>query len=422
MWPEDVSWEMTLEERAIQELLRDAHLAADHELPRLFVEHATALAVRDPVAYVVDLQQHLLIPFVQHDEVGFRENVEALGIDSTLAGRAFQHVEVLTQPLEHSSPEIWVWLFLLDGTERLGLLGVTAPSLEALEANDGVLRARLARFAAIAAELIMTKTMYGDTLVRLRRTGEMGLAAEMQWSLLPPLTFASPYLTVAAGLEPAYSVAGDTVDYAVNGTTAHLAIFDGVGHGLHSAQLAALTVAAYRNARRAGRSLSATAEFIEEAVVAGWHDDVFITGQVVELDVSTGRLEWINAGHPDPLLIRGGRLIRELHAPPRPPFGMADLVQPPTDAVVGAEMLEPGDLIVLYSDGVTEGRSPDGQEFGVDRLVDLLVRNIAAGLPPPETTRRAIRSLLQHQQSQLADDATLALVQYRPPRQSDLLP
>ena len=57
---------------------------------------------------------------------------------------------------------------------------------------------RLRVFAALAAELVMTKTMYGDTLVRLRRTASMSFAAEMQWSVLPPLTFACGDVTVAA--------------------------------------------------------------------------------------------------------------------------------------------------------------------------------------------------------------------------------
>ena len=63
----------------------------------------------------------------------------------------------------------------------------------------------------VVAELVMSKTQYGDTVVRLRRQAEMGLAAELQWSLLPPLTFACAEVTVAAALEPAYEVAGDTV-------------------------------------------------------------------------------------------------------------------------------------------------------------------------------------------------------------------
>lgn len=205
-----------------------------------------------------------------------------------MAGRAFQHIETVTQLAEPSSQEVRVWLPLLDGTERLGVLGVVVASAEALAARGGVLRGRLVRFATLAAELIMTKTMYGDTLVRLRRTKDMSLAAEMQWSLLPPMTFASRTLTIAGGLEPAYQVAGDTIDYAVEGTVARLAILDGMGHGLQSAQLATVAVAAYRNARRSGTALASTVEAMDDAVGKLFDHRAFLTGQIAELDTETG--------------------------------------------------------------------------------------------------------------------------------------
>lgn len=421
MWPDELYEEMTPEERAIQQLLRDAHLCADHELPGLFEQHATALGVRDPIAYVADLQQRVLIPFLpagpRHDA-----NVETLTIDATLPGRAFQHVEVLTQPVELPDSEVRVWLPLLDGTERLGVLGVVAPSQQVLDASEGVLLGRLVRFATLAAELIMTKSMYGDSLIRLRRTSQMGLAAEMQWSLLPPMTFASRTLTIAGGLEPAYEVAGDTLDYAVDGDIARLALLDGMGHGLQSAQLAALTVAAYRNARRSGQNLTATVQTMDDAVATAFNGDAFITGQIAELDVESGSLEWVNAGHPDPLLIRGGRLVKTLSADPILPLGLGGLIGSDRQITAGTETLEPGDLVVLYSDGVVEARSPEGEFFGVERMVDMLIRNLAAGLPAPETLRRVIRALLDHQMEQLSDDASLLMVQHRPDNQLNLLP
>ena len=264
MWPEDPAHGLTVEERAIHDLLREAHLAADHDLPELFTRHASALGVRDPVAYVADLQQRVLVPFLDTEQPS-RENPGVLTIDATLAGRAYQHVEVLTQALENTVDELRVWLPMLDGTERLGLLAVTLPS-RAWD-DHAVLESRLLLFAAMAAELIMTKTMYGDTLVRMRRTSEMSMTAEMQWSLLPPLTFATVDLTITGGLEPAYEVAGDTIDYAVDRNMARLAIFDGMGHGLASAQLTTLTVAAYRNARRSGKDLMDTVAFVDRAVI-----------------------------------------------------------------------------------------------------------------------------------------------------------
>jgi serine phosphatase RsbU (regulator of sigma subunit) len=267
---------------------------------------------------------------------------------------------------------------------------------------------------SLAGELIMTKTSYGDTIVRLRRRAEMGVAAEMQWSLLPPLTFACPQLSVAGVLEPAYEVAGDTFDYAVDAGVAHLAVFDGMGHGLRSAQLAVAAVAAYRHARRAGRSLADICEQIDQVLLQTSGGDAFSTAVLAQLDTISGALSWVNAGHPEPLLIRHGQLIKSLHVTPRPPLGI-DLrgTRALPAPVVGSAQLEPGDNVLMYTDGVTEARAPDGTFFGEQRLTDLIVRNLAAELPVPETMRRVVRALLEHQQGNLSDDASLVLMQWQ---------
>jgi Stage II sporulation protein E (SpoIIE) len=289
-------------ERALGALLREAHLAAPQEVPALLERHAWELGARDVVAYLADLQQNVLVPFLGPPGPAMTRQVEALEVDSTLAGRAFQHVEVLTQDApEHRTR---VWLPMLDGTERLGVLGVTISDQGALEDLGGLLRTRLLRYTSLAADVIMTKTLYGDIIVRLRRRQEMGLAAEMQWGLLPPLTFASQQITISGALEPAYEVAGDSIDYAVDPGYTRLAVFDGMGHGLNSAHLAVLAVTAYRNARRAGKTLIETAGAIEAAVSTVFRGEAFTTGLLAELDTQTGELRWINAGHPAPLLLR----------------------------------------------------------------------------------------------------------------------
>jgi len=398
-------------------LLRSSHVASADELPGLVAEAAGRFGAVDTTIYLADLQQRVLAPFV--DPVAssgpdYGRSPHVLGIDSTVAGRAFQHMRRLTQPSgpEEHSDRTQVWEPLLNGTERLGVLALTVPS-DLLE--DEVAARLVERFAAIVAELVMTKTLYGDSIVRLRRTTEMSLAAEVQWSLLPPLTFSNSAVTIAGGLEPAYEVAGDSLDYAVDAGVARFAVFDGMGHGIVSAQLISLVVAAYRNARRAGRSVTETAAHIEAAVTDVFRVESFATGLLCELDTTTGVLRWVSAGHHEPLLLREGKLVRTLGVEPLLPLGLnRDFAraEEPTGSMIGSEQLQRGDLLLLYTDGVIEARSPDGEFFGLDRLVDMVARNLAADLPAPETMRRLVHALLEHQAGELDDDATLLVVEW----------
>jgi hypothetical protein len=72
--------------------------------------------------------------------------------------------------------------------------------------------------------------------------------------------------------------------------------------------------------------------------------------------------------------------------------------------------LEADDVVLLYTDGVTEARTPDGELFGLDRLADLLEREAASGLQAGELLRRLVRAVLDHQAGGLRDDATLLLL------------
>jgi hypothetical protein len=395
--------------RAVHDLLSESHLLAGYRLPELANRYVSAFGGTEALCYLSDLQQNVLVPFLGPDGVGSGQHVESLAVESTLAGRAYQQNQMLVQ--RHPSGTATVMLPMLDGAERVGVLAVTVASddPEYIAARQEVLHV----FASLLAELVAVKTMYGDTIVRQRRQSQMGLAAELQWSVLPPLTFACPEVTVAAVLEPAYEVAGDTFDYAVDAGVAQVAVFDGMGHGLSSAQLALMAVTAYRHARRAGRSLEQCALAIDDTLLTAFGGTSFTTGVLAELDTDTGALRWVNAGHPEPLLLRHGRLVKSLHVQPRPPLGMKlSGVDVSREPLIGSVQLEPEDCVLFYTDGVIEARSPDGDFFGEQRLVDLVVRNLAAELPAPETMRRVVRALLDHQQGTLTDDASLALLQW----------
>ena len=413
----DSAWQ-SLVERATDHLIYVSHVAAPDELPRMVADAAAVFDAQDTTIYLADLQQRVLVPFQPAGSRSHDEFPHVLGVDATVAGRAFQQMQRLTQAPSTTSEgdRVRVWQPLIDGTERLGVMGVTVPTA-ALDDDAGM--RRLERFTSVVAELVVTKGMYGDSIVRLRRTSQMTLAAEVQWSLLPPLTFANHSVTIAGGLEPAYEVAGDSLDYAVDTDIARFAVFDGMGHGIVSAQLISLVVAAYRNARRAGQSLSETATHIESAVNDVFRVESFATGLLCELDTTRGLLTWISAGHHEPLLLREGRLVRALEVEPLLPMGLNQQLLGTAPAPIGTEQLQPGDKLLLYTDGVIEARSPDGEFFGQDRLVDLISRNLAAGLAAPETMRRVVHALLDHQAGDLDDDATLLLVEWHGTKGSD---
>ena len=92
---------------------------------------------------------------------------------------------------------------------------------------------------------------YTDRFEMLRRRRELGLAAEIQWELLPSLAFELPAFSIAGTVEPAYEIGGDNFDYAISAHRLTVSVSDAVGHGIRAALLASLAVTAMRNARRA---------------------------------------------------------------------------------------------------------------------------------------------------------------------------
>jgi serine phosphatase RsbU (regulator of sigma subunit) len=104
-------------------------------------------------------------------------------------------------------------------------------------------------------------------------------------------------------------------------------------------------------------------------------------------------------------------MVKRLDCRPVLPLGM-DVGEARPPPVVCHEQLQPGDRVLLYTDGVIEARSPDGEFFGERRLVDLVARNLAGGLPTAETMRRVILALLAHQRGRLDDDATMLLLEW----------
>ena len=288
------------------------------------------------------------------------------------------------------------------------MLALTIP-----EATDASLDA-CEELGLLAGYLIATQARSTDLYNLQRRRRSLSLEASMQWDLLPPLVLKIPSVTVAGMLEPAYEVGGDCFDYALNDRMLSVAVMDAMGHGVGAALISALAVGSYRHDRREGRSLERIHAILDEVISAHCAPYVFATGQLMQLDLDTGAMTWTNAGHPLPFLIRGGRVIRELECRPTPPWGLGSLT-PEITPRVASESLEPGDSVLLYTDGVIEAHTPGGEPFGTERLADLLGRHASDQVEPEEIVRRVVSAVLQHQGDQLDDDATLVLVRWNGP-------
>ncbi|MFI6538620.1 PP2C family protein-serine/threonine phosphatase [Nonomuraea sp. NPDC050547] len=390
-------------ERMLEGLLDASHLATLDDLPGLVTRHAAQAGLAHVVIYVADLQQNVLRPLA--DDGGAGE----LLVDTTLAGRAFQEVRPLSQRGEDGG-QLW-WLPLLDGTERLGVLRLP---------GDGNAPPPAGRhLASLLALLLVSQRTSSDTYSRLVRSRPMNVAAEMQWRLAPSLTCATPRVTVSAVMEPAYEIGGDCFDYAFHGDTLHLAVFDAEGHDQSAALTAGLAMASCRNHRRQDMDLATNSAEVEKVLIGQFGRTTrYVTAVMADLDLRTGTLSWINRGHPPPVLIRGGRWSTTLTCPPAHPMGM-NLGVPVT---LCREQLEPGDRLLLYTDGITEAGAPHGREFGLAQFVDFIIRHHSGNLPVPETLRRLIMNILDYHHGRLGDDATVLLTEWRTAAHEQLTP
>jgi serine phosphatase RsbU (regulator of sigma subunit) len=406
----------------LADLLDSAHLMAPADLAGTIAAQGRSLGIYGVQLYLTDLQQGSLYP-LPGDSTGA---VPALAIDSTLAGIAFQTITVLHA--QHTGGPVTgtgaggraadaglfqVWVPLLDGADRLGVVGFIVD-----DTSDATV-ARCRALASLAGLIVASKKAYSDTYAQVRRSSAVVLQAEMARAFMPPNTFATERVLVSAVLEPAYEVGGDAFDYGLLGDQMHVSVFDAVGHDLNAGLIASVAIASCRNTRRSGGDLTDIAAHADEAIARQFGSPRFATALLCNLDITSGEFSWVPCGHPPPLLIRGNKVIKELVQEPWLPLGIAGYLGSTGISDGGAppaytENLEPGDRVLLYTDGVTEGRDDDGSLFGLQRLSDVIIRNSAAGLPAPETLRRLNRAVVDYQHGRLSDDATTVLLEWVP--------
>ena len=325
---------------------------------------------------------------------------DPLPIEGTMAGHSFANGQV---ELAGDDPTT-VWVPLTDGSERLGMLELEF---------DGSLAQLPPTLDPIISALVMilvTKRRYTDVWNRARRAQPLSTAAEAQWDLLPPLSCTTEDVAVSGILEPAYSIGGDSFDYAVSPKQLDFAIIDAIGHGMSAVLMSSVAINSLRNVRRQGGGLTDSYRQTDGLIAEHFGDSYYVTGQLGTLDLQTGELTWLNAGHVPPMLVRNGTYAGELECAPSMPIGLGGQV-----VQVATTPLQRGDRVLFYTDGITESQAPDSSFFGTERLSDFLVRATLDQVSVAETARRLSASVVNYVGTGLKDDATLFLIEYRGP-------
>ncbi len=382
--------------RALGQLIEQAHAVAPAALMAAVRESARKLGATHVELLLADFAQQQLVALEERPGEPRRVPVEG-----TTAGQAFARcVPIMTAA---AGGEVVVTAPLLDGIERLGVLQLTFDTAPPL--------ASCRRFTDLVSQYVSSKGRITDEFHRLRSIEPMSLAAQMQWQMLPPIAGHAPEVTIAGQVEPAYDVGGDAFDYAVNWDCAQLAIFDAMGHGVSASVTTALAIGSYRSCRRRGDDLVSTLSGMDRAVAEEFVDERFVTALLAELDLATGRIRFLNAGHLQPLLLRERRIVPLPDVPAGLPLGLGGLLPAAADRLV-EHQLQPGDRVLLLTDGILDATDAAGQRFGERRLVELAEQGAQGGLPLAELARIIARGVYEFQDGELADDASLLILEY----------
>ena len=274
----------------------------------------------------------------------------------------------------------------------------------AFTAGDGRLLRALAEQAAAA---IHTGRLVREVRESERIRSELDIAHRLQQSLLPTVTPRVPGLALTGSCEPAGRVGGDYFDFfSLPGGALGLVIADVSGHGVSSAiVMAGLRATLHAEIREEFAPARVLA--VANRVLARdfGNSGMFVSVFLAKYEPDTGALTYTNAGHPPPLLASGDAVARLTSG------GLVLGVAPDAVYDSGSATLGPGDMLVMYTDGLTEARGNDGTFFGETALI----RMLAAGdqLDSAALHRAILTAVSDHRGRPTPDDDVTLVVASR---------
>jgi sigma-B regulation protein RsbU (phosphoserine phosphatase) len=261
----------------------------------------------------------------------------------------------------------------------------------------------LTALANVAAAKIENVRLLEESLEKRRMEEDMRMAAEIQTGLLPSEAPRIPGWDLAGCNRPCRTVGGDYYDFAIERGRLLLALGDVSGKGTGAALLMTVLRAAVR-AHWMEPSLADAVSRINRTVCQNVPSSKYVTFFLAALDPASGRLDYVNAGHNPPILVRAAGAVEKLTE-----GGLVLGIFEGVDYDGGTVEMQRGDVLVVYSDGVTETWDPDGEEWGEEKLVALAVAGRGDGAEAvQDAVLREIESF--EQGARATDDRTLLVL------------
>src|SRR5207249_7744000 len=263
----------------------------------------------------------------------------------------------------------------------------------------------LTTLASVAAIRVENARLTEEQIERERLEREQQVASEIQQRFLPAAAPQVEGYELQGISFPCYEIGGDYYDFIQRDDGKLLiALGDVSGKGTAAALLMSSLHAAIHAQSSSHSTITDTITAVNRYLADNIPANRFVTLFYAELDPRSGALSFLNAGHNPPMIVHAGGTMEQLAA-----GGLPLGIMPNAEFREGRTLLHPGDVLVIYSDGVTEAVNPKGEEFGPTRLYEVVARNIdssAAGI------RDRIEAALTKfcQGTPAADDITLVIV------------
>nr|WP_030121461.1 PP2C family protein-serine/threonine phosphatase [Streptomyces californicus] len=300
-----------------------------------------------------------------------RPDDEPLSLDNSPEGRAFGSQEAREQQVRHDDAVDHLLPVTVRG-ERLGILTVRLP--QPLSTPGVALD--LAHAADLLGHEILVAERDTDLYQRARRTSRLTLALSLIHS----------------------AIHGDNFDWAADADELTVAVTNGMGEGIQASLLTNLAVNALRNARRAGIGIADQAALADQAIYDQHRGASHVSTLLLRFELATGKVGVVDAGSPQ-LWMQRGRLVRRLELDAQLPLGMFEESQ----YAVQEFHVEPGDRLMLFSDGVYDAVSPQGEAYG-ERMLARSIQSTRL-LPAATAPRAVLADLAAYRGTETLDDA-----------------